>query len=187
MKFQNALRSVVSASLVFGAMGSAFPWSAWSKAGILTSSAVGYYYGAVYKTLHSFNPANVQAGEGLHPVAGLTPGASGVLLGTTSAPGRAYALFPPGAGSTAWTEAVIANVANGSSAPLTPISATELVGVEPGSSTGFGDIFKLTVNGTSVTKSVVFYFSGGASGTTPIHPHGPIRPSRTAAISARTS
>jgi uncharacterized repeat protein (TIGR03803 family) len=162
-----ALRSVLGATLLIGTAGAAYPWPAWLKTRLLNAAGITYYYGATYQTLYSFNPANLLSGEGLLPIAGLTPTASGALLGTTSLPARAYALFPPTGGATNWTETPVAQLGTGTSTPLTVLSPTEVVGTEP-AGIGSGDIFELTLNGNKVTKTVLFSFPGGNGGSAPI-------------------
>ena len=166
MSHKFALRSTLGATLLIGSAGAAYPWPAWIKTGILKAAGITYYYGASYETLYSFNPADESSGEGLHPLAGLSPTPDGILLGTTSSPASAYALIPPSGGSTTWTEAAVAQLATGTSTPLTVISPTQVLGTEP-SATGYGDIFELTIAGTKITKTVLFAFPGSAGGNTP--------------------
>jgi uncharacterized repeat protein (TIGR03803 family) len=162
-----ALRSALGATLLIGTAGAAYPWPAWLKTGILKAAGITYYYGATYETLYSFNPANVLSGEGLFPLAGLAPTASGLLLGTTSAPARAYAVIPPAEGSTKWTETPVAQLGTGTSTPLTVVSPTEALGTEL-AGIGSGDIYELTTKGSNITKTILYSFPGGAGGNAPI-------------------
>ena len=117
----------------------------------------GYYYGAAYTTIHSCNPLLLDGGA---PAAGLTPTAPGVLLGTTSGPGTAYALFAPTGGSKTWGETPIAPLSNGTNTPLTPINAFQVVGTEP-SISGYGNAFVLTNTLGVITKSILYVFAFG--------------------------
>ena len=167
MNIRIALRSAVGAALLVGSAGAAYPWPAWLKAGILSGTTLGYYYGATYSTIYSFNPASVGTGEGLAPLAGVTGTSSGLLLGTTSEPARAYALLPPTGGSTSWSEAIIAQLGTGTATPLAALNDTTVVGTEPNAS-GTGDVFALTNNGSTIAKTVLYTFQGGgADGNVP--------------------
>ncbi len=146
------MRTAISAAMLLGTAGAAFPWHAWKKSGVLTSGVLGYYYNAAYTTLFSFNGTT----DGGQPKSGLIS-AEGALIGTTSAPGAAYIL----AGS---TEIPIAVLANGASQGLSVLNTTTLVGVEP------NDVYTLTYIGGSFTKTVIFAFPGGTGGTAPTSP-----------------
>ena len=147
-----AIRSAVSAALLLGTAGAAYPWAAWVKSGVRNGHSRGYYYAPDYTSIFSFNPAN---GGGILPMAGVT-GVSGVLLGTTSAPARAFLLTPPSSGST-WSQTIIAGLNPGSSATLTPVNATQIVGTEP------GDAFILTNTAVGVTKQTIYSFPAGST------------------------
>jgi len=152
MNNQLAMRTAISAAMLLGTAGAAFPWHAWKKSGVLTSGVLGYYYNAAYTTLFSFN-GTTAGGE---PKSGLIS-ADGALIGTTSAPGSSFVL----AGS---TEIPVAVLANGASQGLSVLNATTLVGVEP------NDVYTLTYSGGSFTKTVIFAFPGGTGGAAPTSP-----------------
>jgi hypothetical protein len=162
MNVRPALRTAVGAALIVGSAGVAYPWTVWQKAGILAGSFLGYYYGASYTTIHSFNPAG---GDGGVPAAGLTPAGSGALVGTTSGPAAAYVLVPPSGGATNWSEAVLTRLGAQTASPLTPINAAQMVGTEVDNPLGQGDVYILTNNGGSISKDTlyVFNFGGGPS------------------------
>ena len=120
-----ALRSAVSAALLLGTAGAAYPWAAWVKSGVRNGHSRGYYYKPDYTAIFSFNPALTSNGGGLLPLAGVT-GVSGVLLGTTSAPARAFLLAPPSSGTT-WAQTILAGLPTGSNTTLTPLSATQIL------------------------------------------------------------
>ena len=62
MNMHPTVRSAVAAALLLGTAGVAYPWSVWLKSGILSGSFLGYYYGAAYTTIHSFNPLLLDGG-----------------------------------------------------------------------------------------------------------------------------
>jgi len=157
MNRQIALRSAIGAAMLLGTAGAAFPWHAWKTSGLLTSGVLGYYYKATYTTLYSFTATS----DGGQPKSGLLAGPGGTTFGTTTGPGSAFVTLPTASGSNPWTVDPIAVLANGASYPLTAVSSTELVGVEP------NDVFTLTYDGTSFTKTVIFAFPGGNGGTAP--------------------
>ena len=148
------MRSAISADMLLGTAGAAFPWHAWKKSGILTSGVLGYYYNAAYTTLFSFS-APPAGGE---PKGGLLS-ANGALIGTTSTPATAFAL----AGG---TEVPFATLANGANQSLSVLNATTLIGVEP------NDVFTLTYDSTthSFNQTVIYAFTGGPHGSAPTSP-----------------
>jgi hypothetical protein len=135
------------------------------KSGSRSNHSRAYYYAPEYTTLYSFNPSKVGGGEGLQPLSGPTS-AYGALVGTTSAPAAAYDLSQATT-SSPWTEAVLASLPAGESFPLTPLSTTQLAGVEP------NDVFLLISTGEGVIKAPICGFVA-ESGVTCSFPSGSV-------------
>ena len=150
-----AIRTAVSAALLVGTAGAAYPWAAWMKSGVRSGHSRGYYYKPDYTAIFSFNPAQVASGGGLYPVSGVTAD-SGVLLGTTASPGKAFMLTPPASGTT-WTQKLLAALPTGPNTTLTPLNATQIIGTEP------ADVFILSNTSVGVTKQAIYTFPSGSS------------------------
>lgn len=134
--------------------------------------------------IHSF-----QYGDGHHdgfnPQAGLIVGPGGVLYGTTLSGGTGaactdgcgtvFALVPPPAGGTAWTEHVLHDFQAGSDgsepyAGLYQDAAGALYGTTEEGGTGFGTVFKLTppaAGGSAWSEKVLYRFKGGTDASVP--------------------
>ncbi len=155
MAQQARLRWSLSAALLVGTAGAAYPWPSWVKQGIFTA---GYYgYGnAKLTTLVAFGNRHdgQRTGIGALPLAGLAFGDHG-LVGTTSLPGSAYKLLPSAGGTAPWAAIGISHLANGTAAPLTQIGEDVVVGTEP------GDAFLLTNTGGHARKAILHAFTGG--------------------------
>jgi uncharacterized repeat protein (TIGR03803 family) len=143
----------------------------------LVLAATGAHATPAEKVLHNFD---VVVG-GYNPQASLTPGPGGIYYGTADNGGATnngcvFALIPPAAGQTNWTEKVIYSFsgapdgASPSSGLLLSQTGT-LYGVTgAGGAQGAGVVFSLTppADGTgSWTESVLYTFTGGADGKAP--------------------
>lgn len=140
--------------------------------------------GWIVRTLYTFQNGS----DGAYPLSRLVFGPDGSLYGTASTsggsgPGLVYNLRPqPNACSTAlcpWQETVIYSFTGGSdgghpgSGTLTFDSAGNIYGTTgSGGLTcqfgGCGVVYKLTRSGGSWTESVLYSFTGGSDGNTPI-------------------
>lgn len=154
----------------------------------------GYGYGTVFelspvgggrwaeRVIYSFQ--GFQAGDGESPVAGLVFDAAGNLYGTTEQ-GGSLGLCPYGCGTVfklapasggGWTESVIYQFNNDSDGLIFPMaslildSAGNLYGTA--SQSGFspwGGVFELSpISGGTWKQSVLYTFTGGADGGTPV-------------------
>ena len=130
--------------------------------------------------LHSFGSVGAEI-----PMAGVVIGAEGVLYGTTTAGGNSggwgtvYSLTPPTSPQAAWTEHVLHSFASGSdgaipTADLIQATVGVLYGTtSAGGTSGRGTAFKLTPPATAVdswAESVLYSFTGGLDGDTPVAP-----------------
>jgi uncharacterized repeat protein (TIGR03803 family) len=130
------------------------------------------------KVLYSF----AGPGDGSVPSSGLLAGKDGVLYGVTGSGGAngygvVFALTPPAAGQTAWTESVLYSFAGGNDgiAPYGTL-VSDANGVLYGSTTNGGGssssgvVFSLTppaAGGTAWSEAVLYSFQGGTDGVSP--------------------
>jgi uncharacterized repeat protein (TIGR03803 family) len=119
-------------------------------------------------------------GDGANPHTEVTPGAGGVLYGTTynggtSNNGTVYQLTPPSPGG-AWTETVLYNFAGGPNDGANPHgdlvmgSGGVLYGTTLSGGSGFGTVFSLTPPaspGGKWTETVLYIFGGGTDAAEP--------------------
>lgn len=138
-----------------------------------------------YLVLHHFG----SAGDGWHPVAGVTIGSDGTLYGTTPSGlvppdgsptfGTAYSLTPPGEGKTVWKETILHTFMNGTDSSFP--SSTLLIGPNGdlfgtarggggGIAANYGEVFELSppASGTAWTFRALHRFAPGTDGVYPI-------------------